>query len=179
MNMLTGNILFLWLIILIQSFVIVYVITIVRRVSEDVHGLPPGNKFPNILNTNKLLRNKLLPETIFKDNEYVYFFVVEEECKFCREIIPKVDHYKRQNPNVNIQFLVIGDSDSAKRLMSISKYKFNYWILNPENVVKHLKVRSFPFVFIVQKDNYILKRSIINAKNFNDFMVSEVSKIAQ
>ncbi|QUG43121.1 hypothetical protein KD050_07780 [Psychrobacillus sp. INOP01] len=179
MDMMTGHLLSLWLIIIIQSLVIFYVIKVVKKVSEDANGLPPGNKFPNILNSNNLVNKEPLPDILFKNNDNVYFFVIEEECKFCREIIPTVDYYKRTNAHVNIKFLVIGTDVSAKRLLSVSKHKFDYWLIHPENVVKRLKVRSFPFAFVVQKDNFIIKRSTINSKNFQRFMSSEVSEIAQ
>lgn len=137
----------------------------IQKIIGQNMGIPPGLKLPDI----KGVRGGQVVSVntyIQKSNESMMICIVDPNCKYCREITPKLlQQYKEKE--LKLLFL-ISKIDLSENI-GVEEIVPNI-IVSPVDMIKKYKVSSFPYCFIVSPKGEVVKRGLIEDSNMNVFI---------
>lgn len=149
--------------ILIALFIIV-MMKIQKIIGQNM-GIPPGLKLPDI---KGIFEGKVISVNTYinKSKETMMICIVDPNCKYCREIAPKLLQ-QYQEKEFNLLFL-ISKIDLSENI-GVEEIAPNI-IVSPVDIIKKYKVSSFPYCFIVSPKEEVIKRGLIEDNNMNLFI---------
>lgn len=98
------------------------------------------------------------------------FCFVANQCKYCKEIIPILDSIKQENPDINIQFISLGEVEGANKILISTKTRIPVLGVNTRLITKKMGIQSFPFCILVDQHGKVLKREIISKNDISSWL---------
>lgn len=166
----------MWVMALLMIITNIVLINEVKKIHRRKLGFAPGLKLPAI----KMGKNRDIRLTdILSQHPSTFVCVVSIHCTFCREIVAELEKMKQDNPAMNLVYLVTGD-DIAEDVENWIQARIQYapaYGIETTDVMKKLKVNSFPFGMLLNRQGIVLKKGSL-VKNELSRWVNELPEVS-
>lgn len=165
--------LILWLIVIIQGVLLIFVITNIKKKRGDNVGIPEGKVIPD-LSYSTIRGEKGNIHWLINKEEYSFICTLKPGCPVCEEIIDQLS-YMTDSDLKRIKILVCGKMTEIKSWIEQSNINIPVYILDEEDMFKKMNIQMFPFAMVLDKHGEVIKKDIIN--KFNISTLLELIKI--
>jgi methylamine dehydrogenase accessory protein MauD len=132
-------------------------------------GLSPGKKAPDFT-----LPSVGSGEVSFRDfaGRKVLLVFVQTNCGPCHEIVPELNKFAGQHPEIQIIAVNHATPEDAREWISETKARFPVLIQEDWAVSKRYEVFATPFAFIVDEQGRIAAKGIVSQRHHLGYLVS-------
>ncbi|WGV60421.1 thioredoxin-like domain-containing protein [Brevibacillus brevis] len=172
-----ASLLSLWIMVLIQTVLFTIILYQIRSKNTVKSGIPTGLAMPQISIADEFgEENNFLNIT---RNKMTMFCFANHECMFCKQVIPELDRFSSLHPEINIMIISLGDEESRDLLIKKTLTRLPVFRTSEREVRKRVKIRNFPYGFVLDGDGIIQKQGVIkkdNLLNWLDAFANQVNE---
>ncbi|WP_409344802.1 TlpA family protein disulfide reductase [Paenibacillus sp. MBLB4367] len=161
----------IWIIIAIQTTLIIILIRQLKQTHLKSIGIAPGLSLPNFEVRSLQKDSNIKLSDIININTTTMLCVVSPGCKFCKEIIPELDRVVEMYPLFKVNILVVSEVEKAQNMIKDSLSKISSYSISQDIAVNKMKITSFPFGMLVDDRGVILRREIVKKENITNWLI--------
>lgn len=154
----------LFIIIIVQMSLHIYVIRKFKSTSNEKDGPNIGQKFPFVSYENYNGELKNIDNNFFNNGNSFIFLSLN--CSVCKLLLESLDLYKDEYLE-KVRLVLL---KSEYHLRDMRKYEEKIMILEEETIKNVFNIRSFPFIIKVNDEGEVQRKGYLTRNNLIDFI---------
>ncbi|PWV95965.1 AhpC/TSA family protein [Paenibacillus cellulosilyticus] len=171
MSMLQASVTALWFVVSLSVMMQIIVLRQTRRLAPDNNGIPPGNRFPDIVLESLTGKQNLTYEDIMGGGNSLMFCFVHSSCKFCREIAPHLERVSHAYGAFRPILLSFDDPDQISVFLRETNVNLPVYRVEATTVTKKLNLKRFPFGMLIDREGIVMRREVLKKETLLSWLV--------